>query len=106
MDKFLENMESYGLGYVTARMSQLQDKIVEAVQETGLNGKITLDLTFKRKGASGIVVAAKLSPKVPEAPIQSVEMFVDENFKLHEENPSQMNYDNVSQIKPKKVNSL
>ena len=104
-ERFLENLESYGLGELVSRMSINQDKIVSAVRESGLTGSLKLDLTFKRSGSSGILVQGKLTPKIPEMPIQPVEMFVDDNNRLHEENPAQMSIDNVHELqKQKEVN--
>lgn len=98
MHKFLENLKSYGIGYVLERMLGLQKKIIMAVRETGLTGKLTLVLKFKRAGSRGIVVSAKITPVIPEAPIQAVEMFVDEENILHEQDPDQMSFDNVTQL--------
>jgi len=97
-DRFLENMGSYGLGNVVGRMATLQDKIVAAVRDSGLQGKLNLALTFKRAGSRAVAVSAKITPTIPELPIQTVEMYVDDNNHLHEEDPDQMTTDDV--IKP------
>lgn len=103
--KFIKNLESYGLGYVVTRMDTLQEKIIAAVRETGLKGKLKLDLNFRRVGSNSIKVAAKITPTIPEIPIQTVEMFVDENNHLHEENPDQTNFENVHVLDQDKKNA-
>ena len=100
---FLDNLKSYGIGSVERRMDELQAEIVEAVRDTGLKGNLRLDLSFVRKGHNGIVVAAKITPKIPESQIQSVEMFVDEKNRLYEENPDQLDFENVHHLNDKKT---
>jgi hypothetical protein len=102
--RFLDNMKSYGLGDVLRKLSERQDAVVSAVNDTGLPGEITLNLKFKRVGQHGMAVVPKVTAKVPEKPMQSVEMYVKDN-KLYEDNPDQMNIENVHQIDVnKKVN--
>ena len=85
----------------------MQPRVVAGVRESGLMGTLTLKLTFKRVGAAGVAVSGKITEKIPRSQIQAVEMFADENHNLYEENPAQMNFDNVHVIdKQKKVNQI
>ena len=103
VDQFNENMKSYGLGKALENLAEKQLKVVEAVHDTGLQGTLTLVLKFKRAGQSGIAVSADVKHTVPQRPMQTVEMFMDENHNLHEENPDQLTFgENVHQIDEKK----
>jgi len=54
VDRFNENMKSYGLGKALENLAEKQIKVVEAVSNTGLQGTLTLTLKFKRAGDAGI----------------------------------------------------
>ncbi len=106
-NRFLENMESYGIGDVVSRMSNFQQEVIKAVEETGLAGKLTLVLTFKRNGSKGITVGAKVTPVIPQSSIRDVDMHRSENSQLYEEDPDQITYENVHKIpSEKKANQL
>ncbi len=104
VDIFCENMKSYGLGKALENLAEKQLKVVEAVHDTGLQGELNLTLKFKRVGQSGIAVAANVKCKVPQRPMQTVEMFMDENHNLHEDNPEQLSFENVHSIEDGKKN--
>ena len=107
MNKFFKNLESYGVGNLLAEVEELQPKIVEAVRETGIQGKLIIELSYRRVGVSGVAVAVKIKPTIPRSPIQPVEMFADENHNLHESNPDQMDFEGVHVIdKNKKINQI
>ncbi len=104
-EKFLENLESYGIGGVAKKMTDIQLKIVDAVRNTGLKGQLKLILSYRMAGANGIEVTAKVSGNVPEPPLEVVKMFVDDGNILHENDPRQMNFDDVNVIAiDKKIN--
>ena len=100
---FLKNLESFGLGDLLRDAGDEQMKVVDAVKATFLQGKLTIELTYSPKGRNGIKVSSKVTAKIPKTPLESVEMFVpDDECNLYEENPAQMNFDNVKQMKPDK----
>lgn len=96
-NRFLDNMTSYGLGKVVDNMADTQQKIVDAVRETGKQGEITLKLKFKRSGPNGMSVEPSITSKIPVHSIKQVEMFADEDGFLHENNPDQLTHENVHQ---------
>ena len=100
--QFLKNLESYGIGQVIEELADLQTQIIAAVQETGLAGKLKLELAFKRVDFTNIVVGAKITPTIPRVAPNIVTLFVDENNQLHEQDPKQLNFENVHQIDDKK----
>ena len=105
--RFIENLESYGLGQLIERLEESQDEVIAAVMETGLAGKVTLTLNFKREDSVGVRVTPKISAAVPQRAIKPVEMFVDtETNHLTEENPAQMSFDNVHELKKQKTNMI
>lgn len=108
LNRFLDNMVSYGLGKVVDEMADLQQKIVEAARETGKVGELTLKLKFKRSGPHGLIVEPTVTSKVPKHPIKTVEMFADEDNYLHEDNPAQLTHENVQTVdfKKQKVNEV
>ncbi len=104
-NKFLDNLTSYGVGYLVGEMAEHQQKIVEAVKETGRTGSVTLKLSYKMNGEKQVIVNADITPKIPRKPVGQVVMFTDDENQLHEENPAQLKYntENVVKLEPKKV---
>jgi len=98
--RLLSNLESYGLGGFLQQLNDKQDRVLQAVRNTGKPGKIKIIIKYKAKGASGIKVSPKVEATIP-APIRDVEMFVNDDG-LFEENPDQMNFENVHRIDDKK----
>jgi hypothetical protein len=98
--KFVENLETYGLGDLLEQMVDEQKKIVSAVRQTAKKGKLTLTLDFIRRGNNDIEVKADIKSKIPRTGLLSVIMFADDANDLHEENPDQLVFD------PKNVHKI
>ena len=64
-NKFLDNLTSYGVGYLVDEMAELQQKIVEAVSECGKSGSLTLKLSYKMNGEKQVIVNANVSTAGP-----------------------------------------
>lgn len=47
-DRFLDNLVSYGLGHLVDDLANEQNRIVDAVRETGKSGSLTISFKFKR----------------------------------------------------------
>lgn len=105
-EQFVNNLRSYGIGDLLSEAAEAQGEIVARVREKGGTGKLTIEISYKLENIVDIKVSSKVKVKFPESKIRSVNMFPDENCDLHEENPAQMNFDNVQRIevKPKKIN--
>ncbi len=101
-NRFMKNMQSYGLGSLMNEMADEQDKIVAAVRTTGKTGKLVITLNFKRSGQHGVIVDPKIAPTIPRKPLQAVEMYATDDNKLHDDNPDQLTHENVYQIEEKK----
>lgn len=102
-NKFLDNLTSFGVGNLVDEMAEDQEKIIEAVTESGKSGSLTLKLSYKRNGENQIIVNADLSPKIPRKAVAQVSMFRDKDNQLHEENPDQLAFDSENLIQlPKK----
>ena len=103
IENFIKNLESYGIGVALSRMADAQKRVIAGVRETGKPGTVTLKLTYKAKGADVVIVGAEVNKKVPQDTIRPVEMFVDGKLDLYEENPEQMSFDNVHDLKKQKI---
>ena len=107
---FLENLESYGLGHLLDELAEEQTKVIDAVRATAKQGRLVLELKFKRAGDEKIMVEAIVKPTIPRAPVDVVQMYADEDNRLHEDNPKakQLDMENVIQMgQPNKaVNQL
>ena len=96
--KFVENMESYGLGAMLDELADDQKKVIGGVRQTGKKGKLILELNYTRRGHHDVAVDAKIKATVPRAPLEPVVMYADDKNDLHEENPDQLSTDNVLQL--------
>ena len=92
-----ENLKSYGLGRLLEKLANKQDKVVQAVRNTGKDGMITIKIKYKNKGANSMQVFAEVTAKVPEHAIPVVEMYANDDG-LHDENPAQMDFENVHRL--------
>lgn len=64
-------------------------ELVIAVRETGKQGKLTLTLTVKANGKSGISVTDTINNKLPASPRGDTLFFSDRDGGLHRNDPQQ-----------------
>ncbi len=104
---FFDNLKSFGLGNLSSELADEQKKIVEAVMRTGKKGKLVLEIGYQRKGHNGMIVGAVVKPIIPRDALDKVSMFVPiGKSELYEEDPNQLNIDNVHKFGDKKVNQV
>ena len=108
-ERFVENINSYGLGSLLDELADEQGKIVSAVMQTAKKGKLVLELNYKRRGNNEIEVSANVKPTIPRVGLDSNAMFVKTgDTELHDENPDQMTVDDAISFDrdKKKVNQV
>jgi len=105
--RFEENLKTYGIGGLLRRANRKQQEVLAGVLETGKKGQLTIKIVYQPSGMNEVAVTAEVSAKVPERSLDSVKMYADHRG-LFEDNPDQMNFDNIRQIddKPKKVKEM
>ena len=105
--KMVNDLEKFGDYALLDKMSELQKKVIAAVRNTGKAGKMSVVISYKRKGNYDIVINSKVTPTIPEIDMESTVLFVDKNNELHDGNPDQIKtHENVSSIGKKKVNEV
>lgn len=77
-----------GAGQTQDTLTANLAEIVAAVQATGNAGKLTLELTVKPNGAQ-VVIADKITTKVPQENRGDTIFFADEDGGLHRRDPRQ-----------------
>ena len=76
-------------GTTYATLTESLEEIVVKVRETGKSGTLTLTLTVKANGKSGITVTDKVTAKVPQDPRGDTLFFSDQDGGLHRQDPNQ-----------------
>ena len=71
------------------QLGEALTELVVAVRETGKQGKLTLTLTVKANGRSGISVADTINNKLPVSPRGDTLFFTDQDGGLHRNDPQQ-----------------
>jgi len=103
-NEFLSNLKSYGVGNLLDEMTVEQEKVIEAVMRTGRQGKLVIELQYKRTGQNKIQVGSQVRPQVPREALETVQMFTDDQNRLHDEDPTIEKVDpgNVTRIEDHK----
>lgn len=85
---FAEFITDLSHGSVNQRLTEDLAQVVEAVQETGRVGELTIKLNVKLEGGMA-VVNTEIKSKAPRAPLPGTMFFVGNNGSLHREDPRQ-----------------
>ena len=85
---FAEFITDLSHGSVNQRLTEDLAKVVEAVQETGRTGELTIKLNVKLEGGMA-VVNTEVKSKAPKPPLPGTMFFVGEKGLLHREDPRQ-----------------
>ena len=86
---FCDLITSVNHGVAHQELSERLSKVVEAVEETGLAGEITVKIKIRKEGAMAIVNLEAAS-KVPQHKISPAMFYIGEAGSLHREDPRQL----------------
>lgn len=91
MRPFTDVIRDHRNGKLVAELSERMARVVQAVEETGKPGTITLKLTIKpSKGEEGAFkVSPTISQGIPERDLPDALFFSDESGSLVRESPTQ-----------------
>jgi hypothetical protein len=87
--EFADLITDLGHGEVHQRLSEDMAKIVEAVEDTGLKGKMTITITVKRTGERVAMVDLQSKLDIPRHPAPSSAFFFEEGGGLAKSDPRQ-----------------
>lgn len=76
-------------GGLEAALSEQLSAVLQAVEQTGRPGALTLTLSIKKNG-DAVNITPKVSAKKPEPTVGDSMFFVTSDFKLSRQNPKQM----------------
>lgn len=86
---FVEWLEQYKKGEIDGELTHELRTLIEAVQETGKPGTITLTLKVSRKGERQVNVIEDVKVKTPTHDRSETIYFVDQHLNLQRNNPDQ-----------------
>lgn len=86
---FVEWLENHRKGEVDTELTHHLRELIEAVQETGKKGTLTLTLTVNRLSDVQVEVLEDVKVKVPEATRPTSIYFVDQHINLRRDDPRQ-----------------
>jgi len=87
---FLEFLQSFRRGDLLREGDRKLAEVIEAMTETGGDGKITIELPFKRNKAGQIECTPKVSAKIPQKPMGTGIYFSDDEGRLSRRDPNQL----------------
>ncbi len=92
LNKLLTQLNGGGF---MAEASDRLTELVQAINETGKAGSITLQIGIKptQGKASALVFVSKITAKIPAIHPDATLMFTDEDGELHTEDPRQLKLD-------------
>ncbi len=86
---FVEWLEQYKKGEVDTELTHELRTLIEAVQETGKPGTITLTLKVNRKGEAQVTILEDVKVKTPVHDRSETIYFVDQHLNLQRSDPRQ-----------------
>jgi len=87
---FLTFLQTFRRGELLNQGDAQLQKIIEAMAETGGDGKLTIELPFKLNKAGQIECTPKISVKVPQHPMGTGIYFADDQGHLSRRDPNQL----------------
>ena len=87
---FLEFLQTFRRGELLREGDAELSKVIEAMNDTGGDGKITIELPFKMNKAGQIECTPKLTAKVPQRPMGTGIYFADDEGRLTRRDPNQL----------------
>lgn len=84
----------FNYGEINDKITQKLAELVQAVEDVGKSGTLTLKLTIKKDNAVALV-GVEVSAKVPEHPLNGSMFFFGENGSLLREDPRQLKLKNI-----------
>lgn len=89
-------------GKINQKLTDAMAKVADAVAETSLVGKLTVELTIRKEGAMA-TVAVVIKEKIPKYPLHSTLFHFGANGELLRDDPRQMKLKNLATPKPRIV---
>lgn len=89
MRPFTDVLGELGAGQTLEDLSHRLAQVVQAVGDTGKQGKVTLELTVAPNGHGAVALADKITTKVPEPDRGTSLFFTDDDGGLHRRDPRQ-----------------
>lgn len=86
---FADFLLDHRQGRTHTDLSEALVELVEAVQETGKKGSLSLTLTVKPEGSRQVLVTDKVAVKAPEGERDASFFFIDDDANLTRDNPTQ-----------------
>lgn len=86
---FTEILDDMSDGKVSQQLTTDLAELVEAVEETGLSGKVTLTITVKPDGKGRVVTAGSVKTTKPRPKLEASLFFTGSKGSLHREDPRQ-----------------
>jgi hypothetical protein len=88
---FISFLADLSYGDVNARLTDKLHELVEAVENTGAAGSLTLKIGVKKDGKMA-VTSVDIAAKIPEEPIPGNVFFFGKKGSLEKEDPRQMSF--------------
>ena len=82
-------LQGFRKGALVHELSEQTKEVVKAVRETGKNGKVTLELTFKSDGGGQHTIVPKITAKAPQQEVPPAIFFSDDAGDLFRTDPRQ-----------------
>lgn len=98
---FLEFLQSFRRGELLSQADRELEKVVEAMAETGGDGKLVIELPFKLNKAGQIECTPKVKATVPQRPMGTGIYFADDEGRLSRRDPRQ--YDIEDEIERRRT---
>ncbi len=89
MRPFTDVLGELSAGSTLAALTEDLAQVVSAVKETGNQGEVTLKLTVKPNGENRVVIADKITSKIPKPERGSSLFYADDDGGLHRNDPLQ-----------------
>lgn len=87
---FLQFLQEFRRGELLTQGNTQLEAVIQAMAETGGDGKITIELPFKLNKAGQIECTPKITSKIPQQPIGTGIFFADDAGRLTRRDPRQM----------------
>jgi len=89
MRPFTDVLGELGAGQTLEVLTKDLAEVVKAVIETGNQGELTFKLTVKSNGANGVILADKITSKIPQHARAASMFYGDDDGGLHRNDPHQ-----------------
>ncbi|MEO1187991.1 MAG: hypothetical protein AAFW60_02885 [Pseudomonadota bacterium] len=95
---YVSTLQDVRGGALLVRLDEELAALVEAIEETGKKGAITLKLNIKKNGEGAVTVSPEVKTDIPSNPVGDALFFID-GSSLSRRNPEQMDIEDELQAK-------